>query len=88
MTNLSARTFGCWTLLSGLVRFYAAYNTSNPEIYALAISAYGAILAHYFSELLIFRTMRLDPVFALSAGIDLIGLVWMYSQWDWYVRGY
>jgi hypothetical protein len=58
-----------------LVRFDAAYNTSNAPIYALAMAVYLAILAHYFSELLIFRTIKLDPVFALSAGIDLIGLV-------------
>ena len=85
VTQLSAHTFGSWTLLSGLVRFYAAYHLANPQVYSLAIGAYVAILIHWMSEWLVFRTMKFDLGYILSAGVDLLGLVWMYYQWDWYV---
>ncbi|KAF4633487.1 hypothetical protein G7Y89_g4631 [Cudoniella acicularis] len=87
VTGLSARTFGGWTILSGFVRLYAAYNITNPPVYALAFWAYFAIVTHWTSELVIFRTTKFGVPTYINIAIDIGGLVWMFSQWNAYVGG-
>ncbi|KAK9492799.1 hypothetical protein V1508DRAFT_354850, partial [Lipomyces doorenjongii] len=80
VTNLSAHTFGCWTILSDFVRFYAAYNITNPQVYALAFWAYVAILFHWTTELLVYHTTKIDAGNILNFLIDGGGLVWTFCQ--------
>ncbi|KAF3043781.1 ergosterol biosynthesis protein [Didymella heteroderae] len=37
VTWLSSRTFGTWTFLTSVIRFYAAYHINEPAFYQLAI---------------------------------------------------
>ena len=85
VTKLSAHTMGVWTLLSGLLRLYTAYHLGNPQLYTVALGSYAISVTHFVSEFLVFRTMKLDFGCFLSIGIDIVGLAWMYNQWDWYV---
>ena len=83
---LSSRIFGTWTIVSATVRFYAAYNISNPHLYQLAIWVYAIAWAHFMSEWLLFKTAAwgrglVGPVF-ISTGT----LIWMFSQWSYYVQ--
>jgi hypothetical protein len=84
-TGLSRRTFGCWTILSGFVRFYAAYHITNPEVYALAFWAYVAIAIHWVTEFFVFRTVGWGATIAVSLVIDCGAPVWMLLQWGAYV---
>ncbi|KAI0661482.1 Erg28-like protein [Cubamyces menziesii] len=82
---LQSRTFAIWTLTSAVVRFYAAYNIHNKMIYDIALFTYLFAFFHFGSELLIFRTARpavpnMSPVVVASTS-----LVWMLSQYDFYV---
>ncbi|OAL64407.1 ergosterol biosynthesis protein Erg28 [Trichophyton rubrum] len=47
VTPLSSRKFGTWTFLSSVIRMYAAYYVSNPQVYDLAMWTYGIALAHF-----------------------------------------
>ncbi|MCJ1358990.1 MAG: ergosterol biosynthesis protein, partial [Icmadophila ericetorum] len=82
---LSARTFGTWTFLSSVIRFYAAYNISNPLMYQLAMWSYGIAFGHFFSEWLVYRTARWGAGLAGPVIVSTASLVWMLAQWGFYV---
>jgi hypothetical protein len=86
VTPLSARTFGTWTLLSSVVRLYAAYHITNPQIYELAFWSYGIAWVHFFSEWLVFGSTRMGPGLAGPAIVATSSLIWMYTQWGYYVK--
>lgn len=85
VTELSARTFGTWTALSSIVRLYAAYNISDSRIYQLAVWTFALAFGHFFSEWLVFGTARWGRGLAGPAFVSVGTLVWMYSQWTFYV---
>ncbi|BGP17152.1 ergosterol biosynthesis protein [Rhodosporidiobolus nylandii] len=73
---LQARTFGVWTLMSALVRIYAAYNISSKPMYDLALASYVLALGHFASEFLVFRT----------AGLVGVASPFIVAKYDFYVR--
>ncbi|KAH0544294.1 hypothetical protein FGG08_001557 [Glutinoglossum americanum] len=84
-TPLSARTFGTWTALSSVIRLYAAYHVTNPQVYQMALFSYVIAWAHFMSEWLIFRTAKLGPGLAGPLVVATTSLVWMVNQQDFYV---
>ncbi|KAF2847018.1 ergosterol biosynthesis protein-like protein [Plenodomus tracheiphilus IPT5] len=86
VTALSSRTFGTWTLLTSLVRLYAAYNINDPAMYQLAMWTYGVAWAHFMSEWWVFGTTRWGKPLAGPVVVANLSLVWMWMQWGWYVR--
>lgn len=86
VTALSSRTFGTWTLLTSLVRFYAAYNINDPAFYQLAMWTYAVAWGHFMSEWLIFKTTRLAKPLAGPLVVANTSLVWMFCQWGFYVK--
>lgn len=82
---LSARTFGTWTLLSAVVRMYAAYNITTPVAYDLAAWSFGLALAHFVSEWLGFGTARLKGRFVGPLVVASTTLAWMLTQRDAYI---
>ncbi|PSN69172.1 ergosterol biosynthesis protein-like protein [Corynespora cassiicola Philippines] len=86
VTPLSSRTFGTWTALTGLVRLYAAYNLDNEAMYRLAIWTYGVAWIHFMSEWLVFKTTKWATPLAGPVIIATSSLVWMWLQWDFYVK--
>ena len=82
---LSSRIFGTWTIVSAMIRLYAAYNISNPQIYQLAIGAYAIAWAHFMSEWMVFKTVAWGRGLAGPVLISTGSLVWMFSQWGYYV---
>ncbi|KAH8117933.1 Erg28 like protein-domain-containing protein [Phellopilus nigrolimitatus] len=61
VTALQARTFAIWTLTSAIVRFYAAYHITDKLVYDMTLFTYLLAFGHFSSELLIFRTARVNP---------------------------
>ncbi|KAF2423781.1 ergosterol 28 [Tothia fuscella] len=85
VTPLSARTFGTWTFISAVVRLYAAYYITNPQIYQLAFTTYVVAFLHFFSEWLVFGTARAGPGLLGPAVVSTASLSWMWLQWGYYV---
>lgn len=75
-----------WTIVSAVIRLYAAYNISNPQLYQLAIWAYAIAWGHFVSEWLIFKTAAWGRGLAGPIFISTGSLVWMLSQWGYYVQ--
>ncbi|KAI0072531.1 Erg28-like protein [Panus rudis PR-1116 ss-1] len=86
VTPLQARTFAVWTLLSSVVRFYAAYHIHEKSVYDITLISYLIAFGHIVSELFIFGTggtqfPSLSPLIVSSTS-----LAWMITQYDFYVK--
>jgi hypothetical protein len=85
VTALQARTFGTWTFMASVVRFYCAYRLQDPDFYKLAMWTFAIALAHFGSEALVFGTTGLRTgafsTFFIASG----SLVWMTAVWQDYV---
>ncbi|KAL7417154.1 Erg28 like protein-domain-containing protein [Mrakia frigida] len=84
VTPLSNRTFGIWTLVSALIRLYAAYNITNKELYQLAFCSYIIAFVHFNSELLIYRTCTIGKGWLGPAIVSTTSLIWMSKQSAFY----
>ncbi|CCK72748.1 Erg28p KNAG_0L01280 [Huiozyma naganishii CBS 8797] len=83
-TKLSARTFGTWTFVSCIIRLYGAFYLNELHIYQLAMISYLIALFHFGSELIFFRTCKLNSGFMGPLVVSTTSLVWMYSQFEYY----
>ncbi|THH02802.1 hypothetical protein EW026_g118 [Hermanssonia centrifuga] len=84
VTPLQARTFGVWTLMSAVVRVYAAYNIHDKSIYDMTLLSFLIAFGHFSSEILIFRTATLSaavvsPVIVSSELLSLSTLSAFHS---------
>ncbi|PBK75603.1 Erg28-like protein [Armillaria solidipes] len=92
VTGLQARTFAVWTLTSAVVRAYAAYNINEKQsvnftaVYDLTLFTYLIAFGHFSSELLIFRTATINPGLISPVIVSTTSLLWMISQYDFYVK--
>lgn len=86
VTALSSRTFGTWTFLAAILRFYVAYNIEDEKMYQLGLWVYAVAFAHFTSEWVVFKSARwgkgIAPPFFISSGT----LIWMWLQYDAYVK--
>lgn len=85
VTPLSARTFGTWTILQGIVRSYAAYNIHDKSWYTIALGTYMIAAAHFLSEWLVYRSASWNKTLAAPVFISSGTIVWMLLQWNHYV---
>jgi len=83
-TALLAHVYGVKNIYTALIRFYAAYNIDNPQLYTLAEWTFVGVLVLYLGEWAIWRTVRLkEGIFPFV--IAGLGIVWMVMQRDWYL---
>ncbi|EPS36939.1 hypothetical protein H072_9538 [Dactylellina haptotyla CBS 200.50] len=85
VNGLSSRTFGTWTLLAALVRFYAAYNISNGAVYDICTGTFILAGWHFFSEWLYFGTAHIGEGLTGPLIAATTGFFWMVSQRDYYL---
>ena len=85
VTPLSARTFGTWTLLSSIIRLYAAYHISNTPVYHIAFASYIIAAVHFGSEWLVFGSTRLGAGLAGPLVVSSVTITWMVMQWGFYL---
>ncbi|KAH7258408.1 hypothetical protein B0J15DRAFT_298799 [Fusarium solani] len=85
MTPLAGRLFGTWTLITCIVRCYAAYNLHIGPVYTIAYWTYVVALGHFASELFIFKSMTfgLPQIFPFT--LASLSLIWMPLVRDHYV---
>ncbi|CAE7174208.1 hypothetical protein CFE70_005122 [Pyrenophora teres f. teres 0-1] len=86
VTALSSRTFGTWTFLTAMIRFYAAYNINDPAFYQLAMWSYAVAWGHFMSEWWVFGTTRWGKPLAGPIIVANTSLMWMWLQWGFYVK--
>ncbi|TFY79210.1 hypothetical protein EWM64_g4798 [Hericium alpestre] len=86
VTALQARTFAVWTLTSAVVRIYAAYHIHEKVVYDMALMTYLIAFGHFSSELFIFRTARFNAGVLSPVVVATSSLIWMISQYDFYVK--
>ncbi|KAF5377364.1 hypothetical protein D9757_008014 [Collybiopsis confluens] len=82
---LQARAFGTWTLTSAVIRGYAAYHIHNKAVYDIAIFSYLIAFGHFTSELLIFKTAKLNGPVLSPFIVSSLSMLWMITQYDFYV---
>ncbi|KAI1382699.1 transmembrane domain-containing protein [Hypoxylon trugodes] len=85
VTPLAARLFGTYTVVSAIVRIYAAYNLHLAPIYHITIWTYVVALAHFGTEFAVFKTAYMGPV-ASTFAFATAGIIWMTSQYSFYVE--
>lgn len=83
---LTSRIFGTWTVIQSMVRLYAAYHITNPELYQMAFLTYSIAFAHFMGEWFIFKTVKWGAPIAGPVLISTSSLLWMWLQWDYYVQ--
>ncbi|KAI0346124.1 Erg28-like protein [Trametopsis cervina] len=79
VTPIQARTFAVWTLMSAVVRLYAA-------IYDMTLLSFLIAFGHFTSELLIFGTASLNGPVISPVIVSTTSLFWMIRQYDFYVK--
>ncbi|PHH73874.1 hypothetical protein CDD80_3522 [Ophiocordyceps camponoti-rufipedis] len=77
VTPLAGRLFGTWTLITCVVRCYAAYNLRLGPVYNIALWTYVVALGHFASELFVFRTMRFGLPQMFPFVLASCALIWM-----------
>ncbi|KAK4225820.1 Erg28 like protein-domain-containing protein [Podospora fimiseda] len=83
-TGLSARLYGLKNIYTGLIRGYAAYNITNPQVYALAQASFVGVLFLYMTELFVYKTARVKECMFPFVGAGGLTL-WMWLQKDFYL---
>ncbi|QUC20765.1 uncharacterized protein UV8b_05006 [Ustilaginoidea virens] len=88
LTPLAGRIFGTWTLITSIVRCYAAYNLHLGPVYNIAYWTYVVAFGHFFSEKFVFGSMTfgLPQVFPFT--LATCALIWMPLVRDYYVTVY
>ncbi|KAF9174869.1 ergosterol biosynthesis protein [Mortierella sp. AD010] len=88
VTGLSGRTFGVWTLLSSVIRLYGAYNLHLAPMYNITLCTFGIAWVHFMSEFVVFRTAKITGPFLAPCIVATSSLIWMVSQYGYYVKKY
>ncbi|KAK3192111.1 hypothetical protein K4F52_001738 [Lecanicillium sp. MT-2017a] len=86
LTPLAGRLFGTWTLITSIVRFYAAYNLHIGPVYNIAVWTYVVALFHFGSELFVFKTMSFGTPQLFPFTFASVAIVWMNMVRDHYVQ--
>ncbi|KAM3501266.1 hypothetical protein MY10362_005675 [Beauveria mimosiformis] len=86
LTPLAGRLFGTWTLITCIVRCYAAYHLHIGPVYNIAIWTYVVALGHFASELFVFKSMSFGVPQLFPFCLATTALIWMPMVRDYYVE--
>ncbi|ODV64730.1 hypothetical protein HYPBUDRAFT_154313 [Hyphopichia burtonii NRRL Y-1933] len=86
VTDLSARTFGTWTFITSIVRYYGAYHLiGNKLVYEMVMWTFVVAGGHFISEWLFYRTVNFGKGLAGPLIVSTVSFTWMYLQKDFYL---
>lgn len=80
---LLAHVYGVKNVYTALIRGYAAYHMSNPQLYSLGMASFAGVIFLNGTELLVYRTARPKesaPTLIMSGS----ALLWMALQRQYY----
>ncbi|KHN99812.1 transmembrane domain-containing protein [Metarhizium album ARSEF 1941] len=86
VTPLAGRLFGTWTLITSIVRCYAAYNLHIGPVYNIAYWTYIVALGHFASEKFVFKSMTFGLPQAFPFALATCALIWMPLVREHYVE--
>jgi hypothetical protein len=86
VTALTSRMFGAWTLTSAVIRGYAAYYLHVKPVYELVQLSYAIALLHYSSELLVYRTVRLNGPAISPFIVAISSTIWLWTSYSTYIN--
>lgn len=86
LTPLAGRLFGTWTIITSIIRCYAAYNLHIGPMYTIAMWTYVVALGHFASELFVFRSMSFGVPQLFPFTLATMALIWMPMVRDYYVE--
>ncbi|KAI1073663.1 ergosterol biosynthesis protein-like protein Erg28 [Whalleya microplaca] len=81
---LLAHVYGVKNFYTSLIRLYAAYHITNPQVYDLAMWSFVGVLFLYITEVFVYKCARVQEAsfpYVLAGS----GLVWIITQRDWYL---
>ncbi|KAJ4389652.1 hypothetical protein N0V93_007124 [Gnomoniopsis smithogilvyi] len=83
-TSLLAHTYGTKNIYTGLIRTYAAYHITNPQLYDLALWTFVGVLAFCGGQFFVWRTIgpREAVIPFVTAGA---GVLWMVMAREGYL---
>lgn len=86
-TPLTDRLFGTWTLLSAIVRFYAAVNLRNQVVYDITMWTFVVVIFHFYTEFIHYNTMDRGRGFVQLIPLSQapIALGWMLWKRNYYL---
>ncbi|KAI0110169.1 ergosterol biosynthesis protein-like protein Erg28 [Daldinia grandis] len=82
--SLLAHVYGVKNLYTSMIRIYAAYYITNPQVYDLAVGTFVGVLFLYVTEVFIYKSARLREA-SFPYVIAGTGLIWMVLERDWYL---
>ncbi|KAF2237010.1 Erg28 protein [Viridothelium virens] len=85
VTPLSARTFGTWSFVSSLVRFYCAYDITNKPLYDLAMWTCVTGMIHFGLEWSVFKSGRIGVPLLSPVVVAGATFAWMFTQRETYL---
>ena len=74
----AARMYGTWTMLSSVVRIYAALTIEDQHMYSLAVSTYAIAVFHFAVERYVYGAQDSRTRWALRVASG--SLVWMLGR--------
>lgn len=84
VTPLCARTFGTWTIISAVIRYFAAYHINDINVYNICIASYCVALWHFGSEWIFYRSCKFDKGLFGPLIVSTCSITWMLSQREFY----
>ena len=83
--SFSDRTFGTWTALASVIRFYSALNIHDLTAYRLAFVTYLFVMFHFYSEWLVFKTCTFGKETIVSLLLSPAMSLYMWYGQNFYV---
>ncbi|KAJ2369010.1 ergosterol biosynthesis protein [Coemansia sp. RSA 2611] len=86
VTPLTSHLFAAWTALSAILRYKCAFNMGDALLYDITFWSYVIAGAHFMSEVLVFRTVKLPGPVLSTFCVAVTSILWMIKDRDVYVH--
>eukprot|EP00128_Syssomonas_multiformis_P017515 Colp12_sorted_trinity150504_noHs@15960 len=80
ITDLTARMFGSWTFLAGLLRLYCAADINSKSTYQVTMWSFALVFAEFAAEVFLYNTAALTPGIVLPFIISGGSFLWMAAE--------
>ncbi|KAI8907467.1 hypothetical protein DFJ77DRAFT_475582 [Powellomyces hirtus] len=85
-TPLMSRMMGLWTITSGIVRVYTAWNITNKALYTVAMWTFVLAGFSFYTEVFLYKTAKISsPGVWPAMLISPISLFWMWNSYSQYI---
>ncbi|KAJ2375871.1 ergosterol biosynthesis protein [Coemansia sp. RSA 2611] len=86
VTPLTSHVFAAWTALSAVLRYQCAFNMGNELIYDITFWSYVIASAHFTSEIVAFKTIKMPGAAISTFCVAITSILWMIHDRDVYIH--